>query len=482
MLQRQAVQLLRAGEIRPAIQAFAELVAIRPSPVADDWFNLAYLLRCDRQFESALVHYDRALALGITGPEDVQVNRAAILSEHLHRQDDAIEALEAALGHNPAYLPALLNLATIYEDCGRAEDARIAYRRVLEIDPLNGRAHGRLTAIDLHQGQAKDALHRLRTAMATSRIRTEDLAEFHFAMGLTLDAVQHFDEAFQQFDRGNRLARQQIPVSMRYDHAAMDQLIDNLISSFQSPTRTELSAHNSAGTPSPIFICGLFRSGSTLTERLIGRHPLVTSGGELEAIPAMINQLPSYPQTILSMGHDQKKQLRDQYLRDISLTLPSAGVFTDKRPDNFLHIGFLKQIFPHAKIVHTHRHPFDNILSIFFLYFSEGVSYGFDLSDIVHYLKCHDRIMKHWHELFGDDIIELDYDALVRDPDTVMQSALKALDLPWNPSCASTVSDNLAVKTASSWHVRKPLTDRSSGRWRNYTNHLDTVRRALALT
>jgi tetratricopeptide (TPR) repeat protein len=481
-LQRQAVQLMMAGQVIAAIQAFRDLIAMRSAPFADDWFNLAYLLRCDRQFEAALDHYDRALALGINGPEEVHLNRAAIMSEHLHRQDAAIIALRAALNHNPTFLPALLNLATIYEDCGRAEEARTAYRHVLTLDPLNGRAHGRLTAIDLHQGLADAALERLNATMSSKHVRQEDRAELHFAAGLALDALQRFDEAFTHFDQGNRLARRRIDPTLAYDRTAMDTLVDALIDGYPiSGTGTTTLLRPQDGNPAPIFICGLFRSGSTLAERLIGRHRLITAGGEHETIPAIVDRLVPYPQSAVVLSSDQTKALGVQYRQELDAAFPNAGIITDKRPDNFLHIGLIKQIFPDAKFVHTHRHQLDNILSIYFLYFADGVSYGFDLDDIVHYLGCHDRLMRHWRALFGNDIVELDYDALVRDPETVMRSVLTELDLPWEADCAHTANDQDAVKTASSWHVRKPLNDRSSGRWRNYAAHLADVRTKLGL-
>ncbi|MGA1850207.1 sulfotransferase family protein [Sphingobium sp. PAMC28499] len=473
-LQRNAMQLMMAGQIRPAIQAFRDLIAARPAPMADDWYNLAYLLRCDRQFEAALKHYDQALALGIPQPEDVYLNQAAILSEHLHRQDAAVDALASALKCNSHFVPAWFNLATIHEDRGQAQEARAAYRHILDLYPVNGRAHARLTAIDLYHDQAVDALNRLTHVMAQSGLHAEDRAELHFASGLALDASQQFDEAFAHFQQGNQLARQLIDPALAYDRAAMDRMVDALIAHVPEHSGAR-QMEDVEDRNAPIFICGLFRSGSTLAERLIGRHSRVTAGGEHESIPAIAGGLPS-PATLSS---SQIVQLRNQYLNEIGAAFPDASLITDKRPDNFLHIGLIKQLFPDAKIIHTRRNLLDNILSIYFLYFADGISYGFDLDDIVHYVRCYDRLMQHWRSLYGEDIIDLDYDALVQDPEMVMRAVLSALDLPWEEDCARTSNDNAAVKTASSWHVRKPLNDRSSGRWRNYARQMDDVRRAL---
>ena len=474
ILQGKAMRIMMAGDIPSAIHAFHALTDARSSPCADDWYNLAYLLRCDRQFEAALYHYQRALDLQVADPQEVHVNRAAILSDHLHRPDEAVAALHAALAVDPDYLPALLNLGTLHEDCGRASDARECYERVLKLNPSNGMAHWRLTAIDVHEGKARHAEDRLNETLKTGRVPPSERPDFHFAAGLALDASGRFAEAFSQFVEGNRLAKAQLPKNLIYDQKAMEQQVDRLIAAYpEAPGGAHADPNPDAVTP--IFICGLFRSGSTLVERLIGCHPAVTSGGEQEIIPAIVSGIASYPESAAKLDADEIAVLKARYLKEANAIASNGSILTDKRCDNFLHLGFIKQIFPNTKIVHTKRKLIDNMLSIYFLYFADGVSYGFDLEDIKHYAACHDRLMRHWYQLFGADIVTIDYDLLVKDPARIMQNTLWSLDLPWDPSCAATQDDQAAVKTASSWNVRRPLHDRSSGRWHNYAEQLSLI-------
>lgn len=475
LLQNKAVQLLMAGDVERAIDAFRALIAARPVQVADDWFNLAYLLRCDRQFDAAIAHYDKALGLGAVGPEEIYLNKAAILSEHLNRTEDAISVLTDALSNKPDHIPALLNLATIYEDCGLGEKARDRYEQVLRQEPLNGRAHGRLTAIDVHENKIDQALARLNAAMTHSGASVDDRVEYHFAMGTVLDTLQRYDQAFHHFETGNRLAHARIPPNLAYDRQAMETRIERLIATFDKPLPVDASSPSEPDVLAPIFICGLFRSGSTLAERLIGRHSLITVGGEHETIPAMTDRLIDYPETMKTFSPLDIRTLRDRYASEIHAAFPNAISITDKRPDNFLHIGLIKTLFPDAKIIHTRRNRLDNLLSIYFLYFADSISYGFDLDDICHYMACHDQLMQHWKTLYGDDIITLDYDDLVRDPETALRPVMSGLDLSWEADCAATRNDHDAVKTASSWHVRKPINDRSSGRWHNYATHLQPL-------
>ncbi len=476
-LEAVAVGHLRAREVPAGIAAFEALIAARPGS-ADDWFNLAYLQRWDRQFEAALHSYATALQLGISGPEEVLVNRAAILSEHLNRADDAVEELQQALALNPHFLQAWLNLGALHEDEGRSAQARSAYMSALEIAPTCGHAHARLAAIDMFEGGAAAANVRINQALPDGRASPEDLAELRFAQALTLDAMGRYDEAFSSFHEANRRARRLIPPQLAYSRHRQDALVEQIMTVFDRPVAS--ATGGAEDRVRPLFICGLFRSGSTLAEQLLGRHSRVTVGGELEIIPAMVERdLQPYPTSLLAADPDRIAALRGEYVRELAQIHPVGGLITDKRSDNFLHIGLIKSLFPEAKIIHTTRDILDNILSIYCLYFGDAISYGFDLGDIVHYAQSYRRLMDHWRRLYPDDIIELDYDRLVRAPQDVLGPLLARCGLDWEAACLTSAASAQTVRTASSWQVRKPLHAKSSGRWRNYARHLEEVRAAL---
>ncbi|MGZ8997504.1 MAG: sulfotransferase family protein, partial [Allosphingosinicella sp.] len=159
----------------------------------------------------------------------------------------------------------------------------------------------------------------------------------------------------------------------------------------------------------------------------------------------------------------------------VEAIFPGAAFITDKRPDNFLHIGLIKTLFPAAKIVHTRRNPLDNILSIYFLHFQHSIDYGLDLGDIAHWYQQYVRLMDHWHSLYGEDILDVEYDVLVREPEATIARVLAFCGLLWEDQCLSFHENRGVVKTASAWQVRKPLYQRSSGRWRNYRAHFGNL-------
>ena len=463
-LKIQAASALRDGRVRDGIAAHHALIAAGQSD-AGTWYNLGYLLRCDRRFEEALAAYGEALAGGIDQAEGVHLNRAVILSEYLGRMTDAQDELRAAIALAPGFLPAWLNLANLHEDRGEAQVARDTYVHVLSLDPTNGRALARIASIDVFAGRAASAIAPLRQVLARPGLSPADAAEPGFALGAALDAMEYYDDAFAAYVTANRAARHAAHPAYRYDPKRQERLIDEIIAATPAaqPSATE-------GMPAPIFICGMFRSGSTLIEQMLSRHPQITRGGELEIIPAFAAELRSDGGGMPSDAGCAA--LRERYWDEVHRQFGSVARLTDKRPDNFLHIGLIKRLFPDAKIVNTTRHPLDMALSIYFLYFDDSISYGHDLDHIGHWIRQYRRLMAHWHRLYPGDIIDISYDRLVADPAPLMASALAFCGLPWTGAVLHPEQADGPVRTASVWQVRQRLHQRSSGRWRHYERHL----------
>ncbi len=465
-----AAARLRGGDLPAAIAAFDEALALDPRQ-PDAWFNLAWAQRATRQFDAALASYAQAIAQGDPQPEQAHLNRATILSDHLFRPAAALVELEHALHANRGFLPAWLNLGNLHEDLGDRGAARRAYTEVLQRAPGDGRAHARLAAIDVADGAAGAAVARLRTVLPHAA-SVEDRADMLFALGNALDATGDAGDAFQAIEAANWIARSIAPTA--YDPAAHTRLVDALISAYPAPPPPAPAPAPApvpappVGATKPLFICGMFRSGSTLVEKILGQHAAITPGGELEAIPAIVQSLARYPATLTA---DEIAMLRARYLAE----LPGTGIVTDKRCDNFLHIGLIKTLFPEARVLHTRRNVLDTLLSTWFLQFGDGVTYGTDLRDAVHYYLNYRRLMAHWEQVYGDAIVTVDYDALVTDPRATVSHTLATLGLDWDDACLSAPDSPVAVRTASAWQVRRPIHRESLHRWHRYRAQLGGV-------
>ncbi len=480
---RKARMLQRQGRIPEAIAAYQGLLARWPD-LPDGWYSLAVLQRNARQFAAALESYQQALARGVRKPEEVHLNRGVIYSDHL-RQDDAAEReLLAALAINPAYVPALLNLANLHEDLGRRGQALAAYERILALDARCAEALARCANLRSFSALDDPLIGRLQRALAQPGVNAADRASLGFALGRALDACAAYGAAFDAYAQANRASRDSAaPGTARYDRAREERWIDGLIAAFPAAHGAAApgAAVPDARRPRPMFVCGMFRSGSTLVEQLLAGHPRISAGGELDILPHMAQQaLAPFPESMVSVAPSRLQALAARYLDELQALDPVAEFITDKRPDNFLYIGLIKTLFPDAKIVHTVRDPLDNCLSIFFLHLDQRMSYALDLMDIGHHYRQYQRLMGHWKQLYGADILDVSYDALVRAPRPVAEALLAFLGVEWDERCLMVPPAGRAVKTASVWQVREPLYRSSSGRARHYARQLDALRGYLA--
>ena len=467
-----ASRLRAAGRAEEAAEAYRRLLAVRPD-LPDSWFNLALMERQAGRFAAALAAYDEAVRRGVSGPEEAWLNRGVIHADDLGRPDLALQDLEAALAIAPDWLPALLNLGNLHEDMGRREAASEVYGRALAVAPGHPVAMARAAGLARLTGPDDPVIATLRSALSRPGLDVADRAELGFALGRALDQVGAYDEAFAAYAAANAASRAIDPEGARYDRAGHERFIDSLIAAFPEPA----AAVADAGAP-PVFICGLFRSGSTLVEQIMAGHSRVTGGGELGLVPGLARAVAGYPQALAGAGPEVFAQLRGLYLGGLKTARPQADVVTDKRPDNFLHIGLIKAMFPNARIVHTVREPLDVILSNWFLHLDRSMGHALDLGDLAHWHGQYVRLMRHWKTLYPD-ILDLDYDALVVEPRPAIERLLAYCGLDWEAAVLDFHKAAAPVRTASVWQVREPLYRRSSGRWRHYERHLDGVRAAL---
>jgi tetratricopeptide (TPR) repeat protein len=472
-----AVQLHRQNQLAEALAAYRDIVARWPK-LADAWYNLAVLQRQTLRFDEALASYQRALSAGIARPEEVHLNRSVIFSDFLRDYPAAAAELQQALMFNPAYTPALLNLANLYEDLGRRAEASSLYARILSLQPQAFEALARFANLQPADGIDSTLVQRLREALGAA-ISANDVASIGFALGRLLDAGGDYREAFRAYSAANQASHASAAAhTALYDRGRHTAFIDQLIGG-------GLSGARASGTdipPRPIFIVGMFRSGSTLAEQLLAGLPGVAGGGEMDFLPRLINaELSPILQTSPTLTPERLNSLAARYRAELLRVSTTASYVTDKRPDNFLYVGLIKRLFPQAKIVHTTRDPLDNCLSIFFLHLDQQMSYALNLNDIGHYYRQYRRLMAHWKSEFVGDIFDFDYDALVRDPHRQMKALCEFLDLPWSGIVPNVASRSRAIKTASVWQVRDPLYTRSSGRARHYADELNELRAELGI-
>lgn len=454
------------GRIDEAMACYRAYLQANPRH-ADAQFNFAWFCRKNQHLDLALRHYQEALSLEISGPEEVHVNMAAILSE-LRDEEQAKAHLLNALSINPSYVPALFNLATLYEEFGDKEAAQDLYQQILRLEPSNIEVMARL--INMHKVvMGESLLDQLKACLETKQGLPQIQQEAgYFALGKAFDDLAQYDKAFAYYQHANRLCQKRLPL---YQAAKTEKYTAAIANYFDQDW---FSLPPTSQAFSPIFICGMFRSGTSLTEQILAAHSRVTSGGELTLVRNMVRDMPVFP-PVQRLSVSKLDALAHHYRTQIESRFPDAKRVTDKRPDNFFYVGLLKRMFPRAKFICTWRHPLDTCLSVYFQHLGNDIPYGSSLMDTAHYYTQYHKLLMHWQALLPHDVLVMDYDKLVQDPETEIRRLLAFCDLEWEPACLAFNQVRNAVKTASVWQVRQGIYQRSSERWKHYHPHLAEV-------
>lgn len=463
-----ACRLHAQGRWEEAEQAY--LCVLERSPLlANAHFNLALLYKRSRRHVEAAAAYEKAVELGIGNVQEVYSNLGVLYSE-LRDAGRAMAMYRRALEVDPEYLPAIFNLAGLLEESGDRQQAIELYQRVLALDPGQWESLARLANAQTVHDPNDPLVARLKGAIEAAQDDRPAREGLYFALGKVMDELGRYEEAFIAFSAANALGRLRNPP---YDRAAAEQAFDWLMELFNPDWIAGTSTGSAAR---PIFICGMFRSGSTLLEQMLAGHPSIRAGGELDYLPWLAaRRLAPYPQRIPQVSREELELLAEEYLARLQELFPGEEHVSDKRPDNFLHLGLVKAMFPSARIIYTRRSLRDNCLSVYFQQLGGSLSYACDLASIAHYYRQHERLMEHWAACFGGNIFTVDYDALVRSPEPVLRRLLDFLGLEWDDRCLDFRESEGLVKTASVWQVREALHLRSSGRWKNYQTQLRSI-------
>lgn len=468
---------MQAGRRVEAVRAYQELLASHPDQ-ADGWYNLGYLQTLTRDFDAALAAYQRAIDLGVEAAEEAHLNRAAIQATHLGRPGEARLELRKALALNPGFTQAWVNLGNLLEQDGNSSEAASAYECALRIQPGHPLALSRLANVSRLAGPDDELILRIRRALERPEATPADRADLGFALGKSLDLVGAYDEAFAAYAAANQALRG-ASGAYHYRPEVYERYVDRIIEAFPVPTAASSTPEEDRPA---LFICGMFRSGSTLVETILASHGAVTPGGELDLLPVLARgEVLPLERPFAEISAESLARWRRAYLEGVATRCPEAdaGVVTDKRPDNFLYIGLIKAMFPRARVIHTRRDPIDNCLSLYFTHLGPAMAYATSLLDAAHWYRQYARLMAHWKALYPQDIHDVDYDQLVARPRPVIESLLRFCDLPWDDACLSFHQAVARVATPSNWQVRKPLYKGSSGRWRHYRSHVGPLLAAL---
>ena len=341
------------------------------------------------------------------------------------------------------------------------------------------KAHWLLARLQ-RQTAERNHVQRLRNRLAAAGSGSPDAEYLNFALFKELDDLGEHAGAWSALEQGGSCVRRRLVD----DGPRREKLFDAIRQRFPLAT----SASVNPCQPVPIFIVGMQRSGTTLLEAMLGAHPEVFAYGESQRLSSALRYAADhYCQTtvdeflIAQAASIDLGLIAEMFLREGRALSGSARYVTEKLPDNFQLVGFIRHALPHAKVVHLRRDAMDLCFANLRELFGEGVTHSYSIAEVARFHALYQDLMRHWHDIYPGFILDVDYEDLVDNPAATSRRVFEFCGLQWDPRFIDPSQwSERPIATLSAVQARGPVSRASVGRWRPYADWLQPLQDALA--
>jgi len=460
-------------DYKKALAAYSNAIKIKPDYV-QAFVGMAKLYQENNNLEQAEQWIKKALSIDSANAEALGVLGTIALEQGEHIEAESI--FRRVLVIKPGYALAMVGLGTLLMEKGDLAEAEAIFLSVLSTDPDSIPA---LTSMPQVKKIKQDdpVVETLEALLHSEKglVNKKKMA-IHFSLGKCYDDLGKANEAFAHFKNGCELKRK----SFDYQSSQHHEHIQTIKSVF---TKKFIKSHKGSGCldSTPIFVLGMPRSGTTLTEQIIASHPSVFGAGELPDLSRLIRSVEAalpekYPFNVAGFATEQFAKMGAEYVQGIRRYSADSMHITDKMPANFMYLGLIHMMLPNAKIIHVKRNPVDTALSCYTKIFNRGQYFSYDLKELGEHYRDYVELMAHWKSVLpAKSFYEVQYEDLVADNEKQAKKLIKYCGLPWDSACLESHKTERNVRTASVAQVRQPIYKSSVERWRAYEQHLQPL-------
>ncbi len=501
--------LRESGRASEAVQVYESTLKVDGN-YAECWTNLSQALVELGEFGDAFKAVSRALQIDPSLAE--AHNQMAEIYRNIFKYDLAISAYKKSLELRPTLYESMLGLATVYRESEDVGAALEVLNRLIALEPRHAKAHAALgilkeqvgdtvaaadcfkKSIQLapdavsplyHLSQIKGRIISQDEILAMERLQkmtdlsSKDRSHVHFGLGEAYDQQGQTDKAFNAW----LIANQDKAESYPYDLDKRTSYQASTIA-FSKALRARLVEPPAENIRQLVFIVGMQRSGTSLTDQILASNTQVSSLGEIGYADEMAVQVKEltgkhYPQGLSGLSQEDISLLRESFLGKISQRYSVAPVLIDKTPMNFQYLGLLAEVFPSAKFIHCSRNPMDNCFSIFKLAFTDDQDYAHGLKSLGDHYRLYKGLMDQWKKLYPQRILDVRYEDTVSNIQEQCVRLVEFLGLAFEPEMLEFYSTERLVRTPSASQVRKPIYKSSVQAWKKYERHLQPLAEAL---
>ncbi len=418
-----------------------------------------------------------------------QVNYAKALSIS-GKQNDANEAIKIfqSIIKNQPDSNNYKNLATAYRNSGNLKESHSCFIKALDYDPGDTGAFFNLSASKLNEPKDKILIEFEKKLKSTNLVYS-DKGAIAFALYNNYHKLKDHKKASKFLLLGNKFMDNWIKTSIHEEIQFLDKIKEIFSREFinKNKLNSKLDLYDN---PEPIFILGMPRSGTTLCEQILSSHSTVFGGGELQSFVDLseIGQTTNvksldiikYKNKLKKMTKESLEKKRIAYSQKLKKIGAQASFVTDKLPHNFVLIGFIKILFPNAKIIYCKRDKVDNCFSLYAHKFvDKSHGYCYNQKVLGKYYNLHTKLMNYWLKVFEGEIYTLNHENLINNQEKYTRELLTYCGLSWEPACLEFYKTKREVQTASNEQVREPINKKSVSAWKKYESILEPLKKSL---
>lgn len=470
-LRNQARVFMMRLELDAAERTFRRALSVDPK-MTTAHIGLSQVFLEKNHPDLALKAAERAFELE---PENAScLHQMGLIKSGLADSDTALRFYNQALLRDPNFAPSLMGMGHIYLETGDKTQSQKAFQAALECEPSDTSALVALSRVSKPKSFSDPVLLALEQELPKAEsMPLSKQIPFHFGLADCYDALGEYDKAWEQYELGAALKRSTI----HYDANARDAQVTRIIQTFTPDFIAKLRPYANPSAM-PIFVLGMPRSGTTLTETILASHSEIHGAGELNDLRNLFEQhggaaRAEFPNVVMQTSFEELGKLITAYVNRLAGISGGCSFVTDKMPSNFDLIGLIHALLPNARIIHVKRNGMDSCLSGFTRLFERSQLHSYDLVDMGRYFKGYERLMNHWQTTLPSGAFHtVCYEELVTDLETQVGVLLNYCGLAWEDACLHSHKSKRRVRTASITQVREPIYTSSVAKWERYGKHL----------
>lgn len=463
-------------QYREATKHLRKAAEINPGEL-DAWLGLGHAHMKNSRYQEACSAFNRAAAINRgSGVAMLDLAKAAVMSGD---QDGAMRILQRyrnIIGDD-SQLHGMLAKAHLRG--GALEKAEVEARRCLALAPENVMAYEVIVKTKCFENQDDD-LRDMLELYSNPELTAIQRASLAFTLASAMEMTGGYDAAFDYMEQGNRCRAE----------AADDSLVDfnkraariRVLESVFTPEFIKTHDKQGCEDETPIFIVGLPRTGKTVTETLLCRHPLIAAAGEFggfgDTVATLLEneQLGSFPGGVAALGKSRFERVGKEYAGELRRIFKSGRCVTNTLPSNAFQLGMIHLCLPQAKIVWVDREMRDACFEMYRKNFAEGHEYSKDLGVLGEYAVLFNSLMEYWNQLLPGFVYKVKFEEIIADPETQLRGLLDFCGLDWDDAC---LHESHIGQAEDAGFTSMPTPENAVGVWKPYEKHLAPLFDAL---